>query len=71
MCGFFGIRGKVQVILPTCQCCKTEAWLSLLPEAVPGSVLQDPVLTLAKEGGGHEELWQYQDFRLVFKNQTN
>lgn len=51
---FFGVRGKVQMILPTCLCCKTEAWLSLPPEAVPGNVLEDPLLFLAKERGGHE-----------------
>lgn len=45
------------MILPTCLCCKTEAWLSFLFEAVPGNILEDPVLTVAKEGGGHEELW--------------
>lgn len=54
------------MILPTCLCCKTQAWLSLLLEVVLGNVLEDPVLTLAKEGRGQEELWQYQDFRLVF-----
>lgn len=61
--GFFAVRGKVHVILPTCLCCTTEAWLSLLLEVVLGNVLKDPVLTPAKGGGGQEELWQYQDFR--------
>lgn len=49
--GFLVCRGKVQVILPTCPCCKTEAWLSLLLEAVPGNIFEDPLLTLVKEGG--------------------
>lgn len=54
------------MILPTCLCYKTQACLSLLLEMVLGNVLADPVLTLAKEGRGQEEPWQYQDFRLVF-----
>lgn len=61
----------MKVILPTCLCCETETWLSLLLEAVVGNVLEDLILTLAKEGGGHKELQRYQDSRLVFKTKSN
>lgn len=68
----FGIKGgKVKVILPTCPCCETETWLSLLLEAGVGNVLEDLIVTPAKEGGGRRELQRYQDFRLVFKSKSN
>lgn len=54
----------MKVILPTCLCCETETWLSLLLEAGVGNVLEDLIVTLAKEGGGRRELQRYQDFRL-------
>lgn len=61
--GLLVFRGKVQVILPTCLCCKTEAWLSLLLEAIQGNVFEDPVFTLVKEGGSV----QCKDLGQVFK----
>lgn len=61
----------MKVILPTCPCCETETWLSLLLEAGVGNVLEDLIVTPAKEGGGRRELQRYQDFRLVFKSKSN
>lgn len=61
--GFLVFRGTVQVIVPTCLCCKTEAWLSFLLQPVLGNIFEDPVLTLVKEGGSV----QYKDVGQIFK----